>query len=107
MYIIDSMGGYSCNGQSFNGKSCVTTEAVKWFKDEVAKTPGSQQVLLTTNSLPEFMELANDCAFYGLQAQPVCCQAANNGLFKVAKDSGNIGWIIAGSDASNDFVGRK
>lgn len=107
LYIIDSLGGYDCQGEHFTGKSCVSKEAVKWFASEVAKAPGKEQVLFTTNPLPEFMEASNECTFFGQQSQPVCCQAANQGLFKAAKDSGKIGWIISGGDASNDFVAKK
>lgn len=63
--------------------------------------------MFTTNPLQEFMDLSNNCQFYGHQNQPVCCSAKNMGLFEAAKNSKKVGIIVAGSDASNDFSGNK
>lgn len=53
------------------------------------------------------MELSNNCTFYGKQGQPICCQAENRGLFSAVRDSGKVGWIVSGGDASNEFSGQK
>ena len=107
LWIMDSQGGYSCNG-NYNGKSCVNASAVSWFQQQAAvnaTTSLNQDLMFTTNPLQEFMTLSNNCGFKGNQNQPVCCEASNSGLFNAAQQAGNVEWIVSGSDASNDFSG--
>ena len=106
---MDSLGGYDCYGDK-NGKSCISKDAVQWFKNEIKvdNTIGNGDLIFTTYPLPEFMELYNsvNTPVYGLSQQEVCCQAQNTGLFEAALQSKEVGWIVAGSDANNDWQGN-
>ena len=57
---MDSQGGYDCNG-NVKGKSCVSNEAVDWFKSEMFKIqskPSQSDLIFTTYPLEEFMIMA-------------------------------------------------
>ena len=68
LWVLDSMGGYSCSG-SMQGKSCIPKDAISWFNNEVLKSASTvaNDVLFTTYPLQEFMQIANNCSFYGQQ----------------------------------------
>jgi hypothetical protein len=88
---MDSNGKYGC-GKNLAGKSCISAEAIEWFKSQKALVKPAD-IVFTTNPVPEMMKVANDCKFYGHQHQEVCCQAENMGLFDACKAQG-INWIV-------------
>ena len=59
---MDSQGGYGCDG-NYNGKSCISKNAVDWFKIQTSKSAskGPGDILFTTNPLQEFMQLSKEC----------------------------------------------
>jgi hypothetical protein len=62
LWILDSLGTYGCKS-NYKGKSCITDTDVDWFKQSDKKT--INDIVFTTNPLPEMMKVANDCKFTG------------------------------------------
>ncbi|CDW84236.1 UNKNOWN [Stylonychia lemnae] len=107
IWILDSLGGYDCYGNK-QGKSCISNEAIDWFKQETFNIQSKSlqsDILFTTYPLEEFMIMTTHYSAQGTCGQQVCCQAENTGLFKAAIDSKRINWIIAGGDSDNDYKG--
>ena len=70
IWIVDSQGGYDCYGNS-QGKSCVTNEAVSWFKNEALKneTDGQTDLMFMTYPTEEFLAMAHDYEIQGNYGQ--------------------------------------
>ena len=49
--------------------------------------------------------MANNYNVYGTKEQAVNCQAVNTGLFGAALTNKITGWVSAGGDADNDWIG--
>lgn len=64
LWILDSLGSYGCKS-NYKGKSCIPTSDVDWFKQSDKKT--INDLVFTTNPVPEMMKVANDCKFQGHQ----------------------------------------
>ena len=60
LWFMDSRGDYGCEG-NYNGKSCISKDAVTWFTSEQTKTKtnGPGDLVFTTYPLPEFMDAIN------------------------------------------------
>jgi hypothetical protein len=102
LWFFDSMD-VGCAG--FSGSwGCVTSTAVQWANDTLARLLPTPSLAFVHIPLPETMiAWANDTGAVGYKGELSNCPLINTGLFNVLKGSG-VGSVWSGHDHDNDYV---